>query len=193
MPPKGHVKDCSSLGSVVQHRDKWRVKIGLGRELICGPSRDSAEEAAADLTRARALPRQQISSFFTGLRDQLAVETTSCSATAPGSGNQRCPTDPTSGKRPVSDELATSPAIKKPRGDDVCVTPSGPYVQPNSCSDAAAGSHGEGVHKSTVGLSTILSVSKSGMRSEPRDLASSPADQKLKTDGQEVCGTPSGA
>ena len=77
--------------------------------------------------------------------------------------------DPISGKRPVSDELATSPVIKKPRGNDVCVTPSGPYVQPKSCSDAAAGSQGEGV------------------------LASSPADQKLKTDGEEVCGTPSGA
>ena len=150
MPPKGHVKDCSSLGSVVVHRDKWRVELSLGRERIRGPVRDSAEEAAADLTRARSLPRQQISAFLNGLRDQLPVESTSCSSTAPGSANQRSPTDPSSGKRPVSDELATSPAIKKTRGDDVCVTPSGPYVQPNSCSDVAAGSQGEGVHKSSV-------------------------------------------
>jgi hypothetical protein len=193
MPPKGHVKDCSRLGSVVQHFDKWRVELRLGTERIRGPARASAAEAAADLTRARALPRQQISAFFNGLRDQLPVESTSCSSTAPGSANQRSPTDPTSGKRPVSDELATSPAIKKPRGDDVCVTPSGPYVQPNSCSDAAAGSQSECVHKNIAGLSTIFSVSGSGKRSEPRDLASSPADQKLKTDGEEVCGTPSGA
>ena len=126
MPPKGHVKDCSSLGSVVQHRDKWRVYLRLGGEKFCGPARASAEEAAADLTRARALPRQQIPAFFNGLRDQLPVESTSSSSTAPVPANQRSPTDPSSGKRPVSDELATSPDIKKPRGDDVCVTPSGP-------------------------------------------------------------------
>ena len=112
MPPKGHVKDCSSLGSVVVHRDKWRVELSLGRERIRGPVRDSAEEAAADLTRARSLPRQQISAFLNGLRDQLPVESTSCSSTAPVPANQRSSIDPSSGKRPVSDEFATSPAIK---------------------------------------------------------------------------------
>ena len=89
MPPKGHVKDCSSLGSVIQHHDKWRVRLRLLGRQIFGPARASAAEAAADLTRARALPRQQISAFLNGLRDQLPVESTSCSSTAPGSANQQ--------------------------------------------------------------------------------------------------------
>ena len=63
-------------------------------------------------------------------------------------------------------------------------------AQPMSCSDAAAGSRGEGVPQSTVGLPTSCPDPNSGKRSASDELASSPTGKKFKGDDDGGYGTP---
>ena len=41
------------LGSVVRHKNGWRVQVGFGKAVETGPTRSSEAEAQADLDRAR--------------------------------------------------------------------------------------------------------------------------------------------
>lgn len=53
MPPKGHLKPVSDLGSVELRGSTWRVNATVNKRNVCGPDRRTEAEANGDLALAQ--------------------------------------------------------------------------------------------------------------------------------------------
>ena len=58
-------KTADQLGSVLPHKNGWRVEVKIDGFTLKGRMRTSREEADEDLRAMRTLPRSEMASFVT--------------------------------------------------------------------------------------------------------------------------------